>query len=330
MQNRRKVLGTFTILILLLIASIILSISIGSVKVSLSDIISGILYNKGGNVGIIRDIRIPRVFMGVLVGANLSVAGVLLQSVMRNPLADPGITGISSGASVTVMLVMLYFPGSANMIPLLGFIGGLVACIIIYALAWQNGISAIRIILAGVAVNAMLGGVTSMISILNSDNLAGVLGWLNGNLGKKGWADVKIMMIYTLVGLGVAMPLANNCNILAFGDKNAKSLGVNPNTQRIIISVVAVFLAGISTSYAGVIGFIGLVVPHISRLLMGSDHKILLPFSALLGSTVLLIADTIGRCLLSPYEIPVGVVMAVAGGPFFLFLLRRGEGSYGS
>lgn len=322
--------GGFTILILLFIASIFLAVSVGSVKVSYADMIQGLLYSKGGNAGIIRDIRIPRVIMGVLVGANLSVAGVLLQSVMRNPLADPGITGISSGASVVVMTVLLYFPSLTGMIPFLGFTGGLLACFLIYALAWKNGISAIRIILAGVAINAMLGGFSSMISILNSENLTGVLGWLNGNLGKKGWGDVKLIFIYTVVGLCLAMPMANNCNILAFGDKSARSLGVNPNTQRIIISIVAVFLAGISTAYAGIISFVGLVVPHISRLLVGSNHKVLLPFSALLGSIVLLLADTLGRTLISPYEIPVGVIMSVIGGPFFLFLLRKGDNSYGS
>lgn len=325
-----KKTSAFTILVILLFITILFSISIGSVKVSHLEIIQGVLHNEGGKVGIIRDIRIPRVVLGILVGANLSVAGVLLQSVMKNPLADPGITGISSGASVVVMIVLLYFPGSAHLTPILGLTGGIIACLLIYFLAWENGLSAVRIILAGVAVNAMLGGMSSMISILNSENLSGVLNWLNGNLGKKSWGDVKIMFVYTVIGLTFAMPLANNCNLLALGDKNAKSLGINPNTQRIIISLVAVFLAGISTAYAGVIGFIGLVVPHIARMIMGSNHKILLPFSALLGSLVLVLADTVGRTIISPYEIPVGVVMSVVGGPFFLYLLRRSESNYGS
>ena len=296
---------------------------------SLDQIIDSIFNGTGGSGGIIRDIRIPRVIMGVLVGANLAVAGVLLQGVMGNPLADPGITGISSGASVVVMLVMLYFPGASASIPFYGFIGSMLACMVIYLLAWNNGISAIRIILAGVAVNAILGGVSSMISILNSENLTGVLSWLNGNLGKKSWSEVSMLAIYTVIGLALTIPLSKSCNLLALGDKNAKSLGYNPNVLRIIISVVAVFLAGISTAYVGVIGFIGLVVPHISRMIMGTDHKVLIPFSALLGSTLLLLADTLGRTITAPYEIPVGIVTTIIGGPFFLYLLRKDQKRYG-
>lgn len=326
----KKRVSAFLILFIVLLSMIVISISVGSVSVPIREILAGLCNGTGGNAGIVRDIRIPRVMMGVLVGANLAVAGVLLQGVMGNPLADPGITGISSGASVTVMIVMLYLPSATNLIPVYGFLGAIVACFLIYSLAWKNGISAIRIILAGVAVNAILGGVTSMLSILNSDKLTGVLSWLSGNLGKKSWSEVKIMVIYTVVGLLLTVPLCKSCNLLALGDKNAKSLGFNPNVLRIIISVVAVFLAGISTAYAGVIAFVGLVVPHIARMLMGSDHKVLIPFSAMLGSTLLLLADTLGRTITAPYEIPVGVMMTVLGGPFFLYLLRKDQKSYGN
>lgn len=211
---------------------------------------------------------------------------------MGNPLADQGITGISSGASIAVMFLMLYMLGAATTIPFWGFVGGAVACFLIYSLAWKDGISAMRIIFAGVAVNAMLGGMTSMMSILNSEKLSGVLNWLNGSLSGKSWADIRIMRVYTIIGLILAFLMFNGCNILTLGDKTAKSLGVSPNMERIIISVVAVFLAGISTSFAGVIGFLGLVVPHIARIMIGSDHKTLISFSALLGSLVLLLADT--------------------------------------
>ena len=136
------------------------------------------------------------------------------------------------------------------------------------------------------------------------------------------------MCIYTVIGLTAAIPMTRYCNLLALGDKNTKSLGFNPNVLRLVISVVAVFLAGISTAYVGVIGFIGLVVPHIGRMLVGSDHKVLLPFSAILGAFVLLLADTFGRTIASPYEIPVGVMMAVIGAPFFLYLLRKGGANY--
>lgn len=326
---KRRV-AAFGIVSTLLVLAIIVAISIGSVSVPMKEIIHCMIHGSGGKGGIVRDIRIPRVIMAVLVGANLSVAGVLLQGVMRNPLADPGITGISSGAGLVVMVIMLYFPGMAASIPLFGFIGGILACFFIYALAWKDGISAVRIILAGVAVNSMLGGMSSLISILNSESLSGVLSWLNGDLGEKSWMQVKMLCIFTVVGLTIAMPLSKACNVLALGDKNTKSLGFNPNVLRVVVSVVAVLLAGVSTAYVGIIGFIGLVVPHIGRMIMGSDHKVLLPFSAIFGSLILLIADTVGRCVISPYEIPVGIIMTVIGGPFFLYLLRKDGKHYGN
>lgn len=322
--------GAFILLSAILIVVILVSIRIGSVSVSMTDIVNAFKNNTGGTAGIIRDIRLPRIIMAVLVGANLAVAGVLLQGVMRNPMADPGITGISTGASVIVMILMLYFPQMTASIPLFGFIGGVLACLLIYSLAWKQGLSAVRIVLAGVAVNSMLGGVTSLISLLNSESLSGVLSWLNGELGKKSWNQVKYMTIYSVIGLGMSFLLPRCCDVLALGDKNTKSLGYNPNMLRILISGVAVFLAGISTAYVGVIGFIGLIVPHIARMLMGSEHKYLIPFSALLGATVLLAADTVGRTVISPYEIPVGVITTVCGGPFFLYLLRKDSKGYGN
>ena len=331
MENRgmKRKCVAFLLAIAFLIVMIGIAIAVGSVAVPLADIVDAVLHQTGGKGGIVRDIRIPRVLIGIMVGANLSVAGVLLQGVMGNPLADPGITGISSGASVAVMIVMLYVPNLSGQIPILGFVGGMIACILIYVLAWNRGLSAIRIVLAGVAVNAILGAVTSMLSILNSDQLTGVLSWMSGNLGKKGIGDARILAFYTIIGLCLTIPLTKVCNVLSLGDKNAKSLGYNPNVLRLVVSAVAVFLAGISTAYAGVISFVGLVVPHISRMLMGTDHKVLIPFSGMLGAALLLLADTLGRTITAPYEIPVGVVMSVLGGPFFLYLLRKDQKNYG-
>ena len=320
--------GAVAVLSVIFIAAVLVSIRIGSVDIAFPDIVNALFTDRGGVAGIIRDIRIPRIIMGILVGANLAVSGVLLQGVMRNPLADPGITGISSGASVVVMIVMLYFPSLMTAMPVFGFLGGVLSCMLIYSLAWKQGLSAVRIVLAGVAVNSILGGVTSMIQLMNSENLTGVLNWLNGELGKKSWTQVKIVAIYSIAGLVLSFVLHRCCDILALGDKNTRSLGYNPNLLRILISGAAVFLAGISTAYVGVIGFIGLIVPHISRMIIGSEHRRLIPFAALMGSTILVIADTVGRTLISPYEIPVGVITTVFGGPFFLYLLRKDGSGY--
>lgn len=312
-----------------LILAFLVAVGMGSVDIPITEIVQTLMGKETPNGAILMDIRLPRVIIALLVGASLSISGVLLQAVMRNPLADPGITGISSGASVTTMLMMLYFPQFTSVIPVIGFTGGMLACILVYALAWKKGISAIRIVLAGVAVNAVLGGISGMLSILNSDKLSSVLMWMNGNIGNKSWDDVRILGFYTLIGLVVAYPLFKSCNLLSLGDKTAQGLGVNVHSQRMLISAVAVFLAGITTSMVGVIGFVGLVVPHIARMIIGTDHKYLMPFSALIGSLILVVADTFGRTVASPYEIPVGIVMAVLGGPFFLYLLRKGGANYG-
>lgn len=326
-MNKRTI--SFFVLIAAFVLAFVVAIRIGSVDVSYSDIWRAVTTDGGGVLGIVRNIRLPRVLMAVFIGANLAVSGVLLQGVMNNPMADPGITGISAGASVVVMIVMLYVPQAMASLPLFGFFGGMAACILIYSLAWKQGLSPIRIVLAGVAVNSMLGGVSGMLQILNSEDLTGVLNWLNGELGKKSWEQVKYVAVYSLVGLSIAYLLHRCLDILALGDKNTRSLGYNPDLLRIVISAVAVLLAGISTAYVGIIGFIGLVVPHISRMLIGSEHRRLLPFSALLGSTMLLLADTIGRTMIAPYEVPVGVITTVFGGPFFLYLLRKDSNGYG-
>lgn len=331
MNNRRRISAVFacTLLGVLLLCVMLLALTLGSVRVPYREIAAAFSADASGTSGIIRDIRIPRILMAVMTGANLAVSGVLLQSVMHNPMADPGITGISSGASVVVITIMLYLPGLNASRPLFGFAGGILACLMIYSLAWKHGLSAVRIVLAGVAVNSVLGGVTSLIYLFNSEQLSGVLSWMNGELGKKSWQQVVYMAVYSVFGLAFAFAMSRSCDILALGDKNTRSLGYNPNLLRVVISAGAVFLAGVSTSFVGVIGFIGLVVPHISRMLMGSEHRRLLPFAALLGATMLLAADTVGRIIISPYEIPVGVITTVSGGPFFLYLLRKDSSGYG-
>ncbi|MPQ44277.1 FecCD family ABC transporter permease [Clostridium tarantellae] len=328
MNNKNNIKKTIYIgissILLLLIA--VISMKIGSIDITFKELITGILTNNNqDNMGIIRDLRMPRVITAILVGANLAVSGVLLQSIIKNPLADPSVTGISSGASLVTIAIMVLFPSLNNYRVLFGFLGGLLSCIIVYLLAFKKNISPMRIILAGIAVNAMLGGMTTMITIFNGRNSLSVQMWLSGSLATVTWKDVNALFINTLIGLIAAFILFKACNIIILGDKNAKSLGFNADVLRIVISLVAVFLAGISTSIVGIIAFIGLVVPHICRILIGSNHKYLLPFSCIIGAMLLLIADTLGRTIAKPYEIPVGIVMAVIGGPFFLYLLRRSK-----
>lgn len=298
--------------------------TVGSVNLSFGEIISALINDDNKMVTtIVYKMRLPRNILAVLVGANLAVSGVLLQSVMKNPLADPGITGVSTGASVAAIIILLVAPQFTNILPIAAFIGGAIACMLVFLMAYKNGLKPGRIVLAGVAINTILGGVISYLSTMYSDRIQSAMLWLNGSLATKTWADVEMLFIYSIVGLIVSLLLIRSANVLQLGDDAATNLGFNVNLTRLLISVVAVFLAATSTAVVGVISFVGLIVPHISRMIMGSDHKFTIPFSIILGSMVLLVADTLGRTIGGAVEIPVGVIMSIVGGPFFLYLLRK-------
>lgn len=265
----------------------------------------------------------------MLGGAATAVSGVLLQAVMKNPLADPGIIGVSSGASLVAVIVTAFFPSLFFLTPMLAFIGGLIAFMLVYSLSWNGGLSPLRIILVGVAVNALCTGLMSAFNSATGSSYTGVASIVNANITQKTWDDFQTLAVYVVIGLIASFFVTNQCNLLSLEDKTARSLGMNVTRSRIVISVTAVLLASISTAVVGAISFLGLIVPHIARLLVGSNHKVLVPYSILLGAFTLLLADTIGRTVASPYEISAAVVMSVIGGPFFIFLLRRSKQNYG-
>ncbi|MCR8746925.1 FecCD family ABC transporter permease [Romboutsia lituseburensis] len=316
-------LSLLTLAVLLILLS-----TVGSVNLEFNEIISALIHDDNKLVTtIVYKMRLPRNILAALVGANLAVSGILLQSVMKNPLADPGITGVSSGASVAAIIILLLAPSYTKVLPIVAFIGGAIACLLVFVMAWKNGLKPGRIVLAGVAINTILGGVISFLSTMYSDRIQSAMLWLNGSLATKTWADVNMLFAYSIIGLIVSLLLIRSANVLQLGDEAATNLGFNVNLTRLLISGVAVFLAATSTSVVGVISFVGLIVPHISRMLMGSDHKYTIPFSMILGSIVLLVADTLGRTIGGAIEIPVGVIMSIVGGPFFLYLLRK-RGNY--
>ncbi|WP_278683766.1 FecCD family ABC transporter permease [Paraclostridium bifermentans] len=323
MKINKKYLTIGLSLVLLLILLILLT-TVGSVNLSFTEIINALINNDNKMVTtIVYKMRLPRNILAALVGANLAVSGVLLQSVMKNPLADPGITGVSSGASVAAIFILLLLPQYTGILPIAAFIGGAIACILVFLMAYKNGLKPGRIVLAGVAINTILGGVISYLSTMYSDRIQSAMLWLNGSLATKTWADVEMLFIYSIVGLVVSLFLIRSANVLQLGDDAATNLGFNVKLTRLLISGVAVFLAATSTAVVGIISFVGLIVPHIARMIMGSDHKFTIPFSMILGSIVLLVADTLGRTIGGAVEIPVGVIMSIVGGPFFLYLLRK-------
>ncbi len=322
----KKKLAIFCCGLIFLFCATIFAIGMGSVRISFTATLRSLVDARALSDmewEIVHNIRLPRVFLALLTGAALAVAGALLQAVMQNPLADPGIIGVSAGASLSMMFVLILFPVYASSLPLVAFFGGILATIFIYILSWKDGINSLRLLLAGIAVNAMLGGAASLISVLNSEKIQAVVLWLNGTLNGRSWSDLRIFSAYILLGLVLSFFCIRDANLLLLGDEKASNLGLNIHRSRILLSLLGAYLAGVTTAAIGIIGFIGLVVPHIARMLVGSDYKYLLPFSMLGGACFLLLTDTLARTVVAPIELPVGTIMAVIGGPFFLYLLRR-------
>lgn len=329
MISTRKKILSFVLTAVGLFILFIFAVNTGSLKVTPSELFCGLFIEYNPDVATIYDLRFPRIFIAMLGGAATAVSGVLLQAVMKNPLADPGIIGVSSGASLVAVIVTAFFPSLFFLTPMLAFIGGLVAFLLVYSLSWKGGLSPLRIILVGVAVNALCTGFMSAFNSATGSSYTGVASIVNANITQKTWDDFKTLAVYVVIGLVASFFVTNQCNLLSLEDKTARSLGMNVTRSRIVISVIAVLLASISTAVVGAISFLGLIVPHIARLLVGSSHKVLVPYSILLGAFTLLLADTIGRTVASPYEISAAVVMSVIGGPFFIFLLRRSKQNYG-
>lgn len=312
------------VLLILLAVLCLLSIAVGSAGYSIPEILDAVFREEKSPIKtIVVNLRLPRIILAILVGASLAAAGALLQSVMRNPLADPGTIGVSAGAGTAAATILLLFPNLTASVPLFAFGGAALACVLIYTMAWKEGVDPTRIILSGVAINSVLGAYNSLLQLMNSDSLEGVLAFMNGSLSGRSWYQVRLLAVYAAVGLALAFLCIKSANALQLGDEMAKSLGVKVNGSRVLLSGVAAFLAASTVSVAGMIGFVGLVVPHIARILVGSDYKAMLPTSVVLGAVVLLAADTVGRTIVPGMEIPVGIVMAVCGGPFFLYLLRK-------
>lgn len=322
-RKRVRAVLSFGIMILCLVGLFFAAINIGSLKVSFPDLMRGLFVERIEEVAVIYDLRFPRIIISMLSGAAIAVSGVLFQAVLKNPLADPGIIGISSGASFAAVLITAFAPQLYFFTPLVAFLGGVVAFFLVYFLSWKGGLSPLRIILTGVAVDAFFTGLSSAFNSMSGGNMSGVASIVEANITQKTWDDVTTMVPYVVAGLFLACLFIRECNLMSLEDKTVRSLGMNVNATRIVISLIAVLLASISTAIAGAVSFLGLIVPHIGRILVGSDHRALIPFSALAGACFFLLADTIGRTIAAPYEISAAVIMSVVGGPFFIILLRR-------
>ena len=271
---------------------------------------------------IVRKIRLPRIVLGATVGFALAAAGTVMQGFFRNPLADPSIIGVSSGAAVGAVAAIVF--SIALPLPLMAFVGALLAAFAVYAIATQNGETPVAtLLLAGVAIQTFLGAVISFLLVQSGESLREAVLWLMGHLHNSTWAEVEVTLPLALLAVGVLYAYAHDLNVLLMGEADAHALGIEvERTKRLLLALSSVVTAA-AVAVAGVIGFVGLIVPHVMRLLVGPDHRILLPTSALAGASFLVAADTLARS--GAAEIPVGIVTAAVGAPFFLYLLRSRE-----
>jgi len=284
---------------------------------------------------IVWNIRLPRVFVAVLVGANLAVSGAIFQAVTRNELASPFILGVSSGAGLMILLTLVVFSGLAAILPLIAAVGGAAAFLVVYAIAWKNGTSPVRLVLAGVIVGTVFGSLQTAFFFFADDIgvVQSAIAWTTGSLTGTDWEQVRMALPWTVVATALALVGSRQLNVLLLGESTAKSLGMNVEKVRFALSGVAVLAAAASIAVAGIVGFVGLIVPHMVRNLVGSDYKQLVVGCLFAGPALMVAADVgarLGLQLLvgSSAQVPVGIVTGLVGGPYFLYLMRK-QGNLG-
>ncbi|MCM3625853.1 iron ABC transporter permease [Paenibacillus glycanilyticus] len=331
--------------LLLLAVSIVGSLSIGSSTISFADV-WGILWHQlpwiddadshwsAGEIAIVTQVRLSRILLGVLVGACLGLAGAGFQGVLRNPLADPYTLGVSSGSSVGAAFLILFGYQAVLgewTIPLIAFVTGTLTLLGVFFLARSRGVMQIEtLILSGVIIQSFLGAFVSFMVSMSDDVINQILFWLMGSLAMKSWADVYVVLPCLVIGLPLLIAYGQALNLFVLGERHAAHLGIRVERTKLIVLIGSTLLTAAAVSVSGVIGFVGLVVPHLIRLMVGPDYRLLIPLSAIGGGIFILWSDTIARIALAPKEIPLGVVTALLGAPFFAYLLyRRKKGQEG-
>ena len=325
-------------LLILLVVIVILAVTIGSVSIPFSTIIV-ILLSKlpwvdmsptwtGTLETIIFDIRLPRVVLAGLVGSALATAGATYQGLFRNPLADPYLIGVAQGAALGAVIGFLLPPAwhslGFGIIPLLAFCGAVVSTAVVYNLARVGKtLPATTLILAGVAIGALLASIVSYLVISSGEKIHGIMFWLMGSFSLSQWSEVIIALPYVILGVTIILLYARPLNLVQLDEEQAQQLGINLERLKLVLLAAATLITAAAVSFAGIIGFVGIIVPHAVRLVWGVDHRFLLPLSVLTGAVFLILADMIARTVMAPTEIPIGVITALCGAPFFLYLLKR-------
>ena len=330
----KKWLITILLLVILLIVTIIFCSFQGSADIKLKDLLE-IFSNSPGQTWwntkaiILLKVRLPRILLACMVGGALAVSGVVLQALLRNPLADPYILGVSSGSAlgaiIAILLGLNITIGTLPSIPLFGFAGGLLTILFVYHISKiHRKISIQTMLLVGVVTGAILAAIIMFItSMAGPHKVQGIIFWLMGSLSSQEYPMVAIVSLYVIVGILILLYYARSLNLLVLGEESATQLGLDVERTKKIAFIGASLITGAAVSVSGLIGFVGILIPHLMRMIIGSDHRLLLPAAGLFGGIYLILADTLARTLMAPTEIPVGVITAICGGPFFIYLLRK-------
>ncbi|GAA3410190.1 FecCD family ABC transporter permease [Paenibacillus hodogayensis] len=324
-------LAYFTLLLVLLIAAVLISLNTGLLRIGPAETVRTLFGMGTGDSSIVLlHIRLPRIAIAILVGAAFAASGAIMQGVSQNGLADPGILGINAGAGLAVVAYIAFGYGKIQyapvyMLPLMAFTGAAAAATLVFALSYRKGrIAPLRLALVGIAVGSGISALMLFLTYrMNAYNYDFVKIWMTGSIWGTNWTYVLVAFVWIAALLPFAIYKANRLNLLDLGDELAVGLGVSVQRERVLFMAIAAGLAGTAVAVAGSIGFVGLIAPHLARRTIGLQYRLLLPASALLGAALVVTADTIGRVLVQPLEIPVGVVVAAVGAPYFLYLLTR-------
>ncbi len=308
-----------------LLVSSVLAVGVGAIRIPPLEVIAALFDTSSSvNARIVQELRLPRIVVAVICGAFFAVSGTMLQGVVRNPLASPDLVGVGAGAGLAAVVTLILLPSAPTwLLPVGAFFGAWLGFALVVALSLKSGeIAPVRVALIGIAVGAALGAAQQLVLVRAPDDIGRALAFLAGTVYGADWTRA-VNLLPWLALLPIAFLLAKKLDVLAFSDEVSRGLGVRLLLARIVCMSVAVALAGAAVTGAGVLGFVGLIAPHAARLLIGSRHALLLPSSALLGATLVVVADALGRGLLPPIEVPAGIVTTLVGAPYFLFLMRQ-------
>ncbi|WP_059104630.1 FecCD family ABC transporter permease [Shouchella shacheensis] len=328
----KRPMMTVVSLSLLIIVIFLMSLQLGTFQMAPGDVVRTLVgFGTEQQELVLFEFRLPRMVIALLIGAGLATSGAILQSLSRNELADPGILGINAGAGLAVVLFIYFFQGSyaslgnsVFLLPMFAFGGALTAAFLIYTIAWKKGVTPVRLILVGIGLNAGFMAILIVFQLrMNPNDFMQATIWLTGSIWGASWNYVFAVLPWVTMLIPLVMIQANRLNVMRLGDESAVSLGIHVERSRRWLLVLAVALAGASVAAGGAISFLGLVAPHIARRLVGPRHQTMIPVAALIGALILLFADMIGRNILSPSEVPVGIIVAILGAPYFLYLLMK-------